>query len=87
MEKALSQLREFAEWWERLSFEEVLMVDNPIKKSIEPKEPIVVPLDDPNVPVSLVPIPEEPPHSKILREYDGLESNIPIHHYYWRIRP
>jgi len=29
----------------------------------------------------------EPEHSKILREHGGMESNIPIGHLYWRIRP
>ncbi len=32
-------------------------------------------------------LPCEPEHSRILREHGGLESNIPIHHRYWRIRP
>lgn len=64
------------------------MVDNPFGQT-EPKEPIVVPLDDPNVPESLVPIPviEELEYQKILREHGGLESNIPIKHRYWQIRP
>ncbi len=29
----------------------------------------------------------EPEHSKILREHGGMESNIPVGHLYWRIRP
>jgi len=29
----------------------------------------------------------EPEHAKILREHGGLESNIPVNHHYWRIRP
>ena len=30
---------------------------------------------------------EESEHAKILREHGGQESNIPINHHYWRIRP
>ena len=68
------------------------MIDNPFGtkklfgKTTEVKEPVVVPLDT-KVPESLVPIPEESEHAKILREHGYLESNIPIRHHYWKIRP
>lgn len=80
-----------------LFLEKDFMLGNPFGKSLqfppkEPKEPEVTSLEDPKVPVSLVPIPkvenvEESEHAKILREHGYLESNIPIHHHYWRIRP
>lgn len=58
-----------------------------LKHKKEPKEPIIVPLDTP-VPESLVPIEREMSYSeKILAEHNGLESNIPINHDYWKLRP
>lgn len=32
-------------------------------------------------------IKDESEHAKIFREHGGLESNIPVHHHYWKIRP
>lgn len=68
----------------------------PTQKKEEPKKPIIVPIDT-KVPESLVPIPEEPIKEeikkepsyseKVLAEHNGLESNIPINHEYWKKRP
>ena len=33
------------------------------------------------------PVEEKPEYMKILEEYGGLESNVPINSPYWRLRP
>jgi len=74
----------------------------PIESEVEEvKTPVVFPtlvfpikseVEEPLIPQVLTVLPttleiEESEHAKILKEHGGLESNIPINHRYWRIRP
>ncbi len=53
------------------------------KLTKEEKAKEVVELED----MKALPSPKEPEYIKALREYGGLESNIPINHPYWKMRP
>lgn len=72
------------------------MVNNPFGKSlglkditargIVPIKPSVI-TETKSEPIVEKEQKEESEHAKILREHGGLESNIPVGHYYWTIRP
>jgi hypothetical protein len=58
------------------------MVDNPFPPTKIGEEPVLPKV----VEAPVVEVKEEPEYVKILKEY-GQESNIPINHRYWKIRP
>ncbi len=61
-------------------------LEDVFKKKVEEKEET-----KPEMPVVARDKPEELKpkslHAAILEEYGGLESNIPVNHQYWQIRP
>lgn len=57
----------------------------PEKKEESVVAPVTVPVLEPEPNVEEMK--EELEYAKILRAHGGLESNIPINHKYWKIRP
>lgn len=57
----------------------------------DPKPPmfpsVIKPVEEDSVKTVEEPVKEELEYQKILREYGGIESNIPINSPYWRLRP